>query len=86
MPSVASKVYGEREIASMKPLSDIPEVAASSTAYLLFTSGSTGKPNGVPITHANVCYFLRTNSERYQLNQEDTLTQIFDHTFDLVDV
>ena len=83
VPSVASTVYGEREIGSMKPLSEIPEVPASSTAYLLFTSGSTGKPNGVPITHANVCYFLRINSERYQLNQEDTLTQIFDHTFDL---
>jgi amino acid adenylation domain-containing protein len=82
-PSVASTVYGQREIGSMKPLSEIPPVAASSTAYLLFTSGSTGKPNGVPITHANVSYFLRINSERYQLNQEDTLTQIFDHTFDL---
>jgi amino acid adenylation domain-containing protein len=83
VPSVASTVHGEREIGSMKPLSEIPEVAASSIAYLLFTSGSTGKPNGVPITHANVCYFLGVNSERYQLNQEDALTQIFDHTFDL---
>jgi acyl-coenzyme A synthetase/AMP-(fatty) acid ligase len=75
--------YAEIEI-SMKPLSEIPEVAASSTAYLLYTSGSTGKPNGVPITHANVCYFLRINSERYQINQEDTLTQIFDHTHKMV--
>ena len=32
IPSVASTVYGEREIGSMKPLSEISEVAASSTA------------------------------------------------------
>jgi amino acid adenylation domain-containing protein len=83
VPSVASTVYGEREIGSMKPVSEIPPVTAASIAYLLFTSGSTGKPNGVPITHANVCSFLRINSQRYEINQDDILIQIFDHTFDL---
>jgi amino acid adenylation domain-containing protein len=83
VPSVASTVYGKREIESMRPLSEIPEVAGNSIAYFLFTSGSTGKPNGVPITHTNVYHFLKTNLVRYQLNHEDRLTQIFDHTFDL---
>lgn len=80
---LASRVFAARDLESIKPLAEIPHVPASSTAYLLFTSGSTGKPNGVPITHANVCSFLRTNARRYQLNPDDTLTQIFDHTFDL---
>jgi amino acid adenylation domain-containing protein len=83
VPPVAGTVYGEREFRATKPLSEIPGVAEISTAYLLFTSGSTGKPNGVPVTHANVCHFLRVNSEKYRVNPEDTLTQIFDHTFDL---
>jgi amino acid adenylation domain-containing protein len=83
VPAVATTVYGGREIAARKPLAEIPEVAASAPAYLLFTSGSTGTPNGVPITHANVCYFLGINSQRYQPNERDTFTQLFDHTFDL---
>jgi amino acid adenylation domain-containing protein len=83
VPSVASTVYGKQEIGSLRPLSDTPLVAPGSIAYLLFTSGSTGKPNGVPITHANVYHLLRLNSERYQLNHDDRLTQIFDHIFDL---
>lgn len=52
-------------------------------AYLLFTSGSTGRPKGVLVRQANVTAFLDTIAARYDLDETDRLSQLFDLTFDL---
>jgi amino acid adenylation domain-containing protein len=52
-------------------------------AYLLFTSGSTGRPKGVLVRQANVAAFLDAVAARYDLNETDRLSQLFDLTFDL---
>jgi amino acid adenylation domain-containing protein len=51
-------------------------------AYLLFTSGTTGVPKGVGVTHANVTHFVDTMVERYGIDANDRLSQMFDTTFD----
>lgn len=52
-------------------------------AYLLFTSGSTGQPKGVPISHANISAYLRAMLPRYDLGTADSVTQVYELTFDL---
>jgi len=59
------------------------EARPEEPAYLLFTSGSTGAPKGVAVSHANVRAFLDAIDARYDLNESDRLSQMFDLTFDL---
>ncbi|MFC1782206.1 AMP-binding protein [Planctomycetota bacterium] len=59
------------------------EISPDSIAYLLFTSGSTGIPKGVMITHRNVISFIDAMVDRYQINENDRFSQMFDMTFDL---
>jgi len=54
-----------------------------SPAYLLFTSGSTGTPKGVAVAQRNVLSFLDYMVERYEVTENDRLSQMFDMTFDL---
>ena len=63
----------------------MPEVAADedAPAYLLFTSGSTGRPKGVLVRQHNVRAFLDAIGERYDLDERDRFSQLFDLTFDL---
>jgi amino acid adenylation domain-containing protein len=69
----------------LQPPSSRREVAAQpdSLAYLLFTSGSTGTPKGVAVAERNVLSFLDYMVERYEVTENDRLSQMFDMTFDL---
>jgi amino acid adenylation domain-containing protein len=60
-----------------------PPAGPETPAYLLFTSGSTGRPKGVLVRQANVIAFLDAVAARYDLNETDRLSQLFDLTFDL---
>ncbi|MDP9261827.1 MAG: AMP-binding protein, partial [Actinomycetota bacterium] len=61
----------------------LPRPRADDPAYLLFTSGSTGRPKGVLVRQAHVRAFLDAIAERYDLDENDRLSQMFDLTFDL---
>ena len=61
----------------------LPPAGPETPAYLLFTSGSTGRPKGVLVRRANVEAFLDGVAARYELNETDRLSQLFDLTFDL---
>jgi amino acid adenylation domain-containing protein len=52
-------------------------------AYLLFTSGSTGVPKGVMVTHRNVTSYVDYVVDRYEITEQDRISQMFDMTFDL---
>jgi len=60
-----------------------PALGPNAIAYLLFTSGSTGVPKGVMVAHRNVTSFLDYMVNRYQVNENDRFSQMFDMTFDL---
>ncbi len=60
-----------------------PATAPDAIAYLLFTSGSTGIPKGVMVSHRNVRSYLNYMLNRYEINENDRVSQMFDLTFDL---
>jgi amino acid adenylation domain-containing protein len=66
-----------------RPPAELEEARMDDPAYLLFTSGSTGRPKGALVTHANVRAFLSAIDERFELDETDRLSQLFDLTFDL---
>ena len=70
--------------------SDMREVNAraagatpDSVAYMIYTSGSTGVPKGIVISQRNICHYLRSSNEVYQLNDQDVMFQGASVAFDL---
>lgn len=78
-----TEIISQVELEGQTPLQELPDVLPEDIAYLLFTSGSTGQPKGVPVTHSNVCHFLRVMANRYDFTSSDKFSQTFDQTFDL---
>jgi amino acid adenylation domain-containing protein len=60
-----------------------PKLERDALAYLLFTSGSTGTPKGVAVAQRNVVSFVDYMADRYEITENDRLSQMFDMTFDL---
>tara|TARA_Y100000739_G_C20578338_1_gene451480 strand:- start:76 stop:1653 length:1578 start_codon:yes stop_codon:yes gene_type:complete len=60
-----------------------PKINQNDIAYLLFTSGSTGEPKGVPITHGNLCAYIRGIKSINKVTSKDRIIQIVSVTFDL---
>jgi len=52
-------------IAADEPYAQLPRLAATDAAYVLFTSGSTGRPKGVVIEHGNVAALLAWAGQCY---------------------
>ncbi len=61
----------------------VEKSSATEIAYLLFTSGSTGTPKGVMVSQANVRHYVAWTVERYNITEQDRVSQTFDMTFDL---
>ncbi len=60
-----------------------PAVNRDAIAYLLFTSGSTGIPKGVMVAHRNVVSFVNYMAVRFDISEQDVMTQMIELTFDL---
>jgi amino acid adenylation domain-containing protein len=67
------------------PASHPPEVTLTETdlAYILYTSGSTGRPKGVMLSHQNALTFVEWCADKFQITQEDRLSNHAPLHFDL---
>ena len=52
-------------------------------AYVLYTSGSTGKPKGIPITHRQICQFVRAEQTILNIRTDDKVYQGISVSFDM---
>lgn len=68
---------------AMRAQSDPRQPDPGDPAYLLYTSGSTGRPKGVAVSHKNVAHFLAVCADRYEFDETDRFSQMFDLGFDL---
>jgi amino acid adenylation domain-containing protein len=67
------------------PASHPPLVTLTETdlAYILYTSGSTGRPKGVMISHQNALTFIEWCADKFQITDEDRLSNHAPLHFDL---
>jgi amino acid adenylation domain-containing protein len=70
------------EIEKANEYEAIEDIDDDAIAYLIFTSGSTGEPKIVQQTNQNVFTYLDYVAERYELNENDRVSQTFELTFD----
>ncbi|MBC7507978.1 MAG: amino acid adenylation domain-containing protein, partial [Ferruginibacter sp.] len=64
-----------------EPFKSVP--LPDDNAYVIYTSGSTGKPKGIPITHRQICHFIRAEQNVLQINSTDKVYQGFSVSFDM---
>jgi amino acid adenylation domain-containing protein len=61
---------------------EIIDIDEDAIAYFVFTSGSTGEPKIVQQSNKNVITYLDYVSKRYELDEQDRVSQTFELTFD----
>lgn len=67
-----------------KSIDILPDLARPElNAYALYTSGSTGKPKGIPITHQQICHFVRSENYILGITSSDKVYQGFSVSFDM---
>ena len=70
------------ELEDAAEFGELKDVDENAIAYFVFTSGSTGEPKIVQQTNKNVITYLDFVSKRYQLTENDRVSQTFELTFD----
>jgi non-ribosomal peptide synthetase-like protein len=53
-----------------------------SDCYVIYTSGTTGNPKGVSISHPNICQYVSSASQIYNISTNDNVYQGFSLSFD----
>lgn len=85
--SLVPQVFVDDEIAehSDEALPDprLRGASPDSPAYLIYTSGSTGTPKGIVVSQRNICHYLRSANEIYQIAASDVVFQGASVAFDL---
>jgi amino acid adenylation domain-containing protein len=74
--------HGAAQLGSIRALDEPVLTSSEHEAYVMFTSGSTGWPKGIPIRHRAIRLFLEACQLRYEITDEDRLTNTFEQTFD----
>jgi len=70
------------EFEDAEEFGEIKDIDEDAIAYFVFTSGSTGEPKIVQQSNKNVITYLDYVSKRYQLDENDRVSQTFELTFD----
>ncbi|HXY58588.1 MAG TPA: Pls/PosA family non-ribosomal peptide synthetase [Methylocystis sp.] len=80
-------LWVDEKIAALSelPLPDPRARGATSDApaYIIYTSGSTGTPKGIVISNRNICHYLRSSNEVYDIKSSDVMFQGGSVAFDL---
>ncbi len=70
------------EFEDAEEFGEIKDIDEDAIAYFVFTSGSTGEPKIVQQSNKNVITYLDHVAKRYQLDENDRVSQTFELTFD----
>ena len=74
----------ENESLQKAPTNNLPSNGnPEHLAYLIYTSGSTGTPKGIVISNRNICHYLRSANEVYEIKSSDVVFQGGSVAFDL---